>query len=72
MGVRKLPQKNNYNDFDITTLVGGLFFTLILHQLLPVFLSSIAYEKENRIREMMKMVRQPISAIHPFNEEEVY
>lgn len=62
VGIKKLPQKDDYNEFDITSLVGGLFFALILHQLLPVFLSSLAYEKENRIREMMKMMglRMPI------------
>jgi hypothetical protein len=42
VGVRKLPQEDDYNEFDITTLVGGLFFSLILHQLLPLYLSVCA------------------------------
>jgi hypothetical protein len=45
VGIKKLPQKDDYNDFDITTLVGGLFFALILHQLLPVFLSVLHFSK---------------------------
>jgi hypothetical protein len=43
VGIKKLPQKDDYNEFDITSLVGGLFFALILHQLLPVFLSVLHF-----------------------------
>lgn len=39
VGVKKMPQTDQANKFDISTLVGGLFYTLILHQVLPVVLS---------------------------------
>lgn len=34
---------------------GTLTYMLILHQLLPVFLTNIAAEKESKIKELMKM-----------------
>jgi len=39
VGVRTLPSREVKSSFDVINLVGGLFFTLILHQLLPVFIS---------------------------------
>ena len=46
---------------DIIALGGTFAFTLILHQLLPVFMTSIVTEKESKIRELMKMTGLKLS-----------
>jgi hypothetical protein len=75
-----MPRKGQDEPFDISGLVGALFYVFMLHMLLPVFTSvlndvtshidnvvthfalwqTIVFEKEKRIREMMKMVRSAI------------
>eukprot|EP01087_Luapelamoeba_hula_P007099 TRINITY_DN1722_c0_g1_i1.p1 TRINITY_DN1722_c0_g1~~TRINITY_DN1722_c0_g1_i1.p1 ORF type:complete len:950 (+),score=149.32 TRINITY_DN1722_c0_g1_i1:132-2981(+) len=55
-GVQAIPNKGDDREFDLASLVGPLLYSLILHQLLPVFLGAIVYEKEHRLREMMKMM----------------
>lgn len=40
----------------IIDLVGGFFFPFVLFMLMPIIMSLIMYEKENRLREIMKMM----------------
>jgi len=41
--------------FDFGSLLGPLFFSWLLQLLLPVMLYQLVYEKEKRLRTMMKM-----------------
>ena len=55
-GTKFFPTQEESTDFDIATLMGSFFYMLILQQLLPVFLQTLVYEKEQRLREYMKMM----------------
>jgi len=55
-GTKFFPTQEETTDFDIATLMGSFFYMLILQQLLPVFLQVLVYEKEQRLREYMKMM----------------
>jgi len=55
-GTKFFPTQKDTTDFDIATLMGSFFYMLILQQLLPVFLQLLVYEKEQRLREYMKMM----------------
>jgi len=55
-GTKFFPTQEETTDFDIATLMGSFFYMLILQQLLPVFLQTLVYEKEGRLREYMKMM----------------
>lgn len=37
VGIQQMPRKDQDTPFDISGLVGGMFYTFILHMLLPVF-----------------------------------
>ncbi|KAL6073551.1 ABC transporter, ATPbinding domain containing protein [Balamuthia mandrillaris] len=56
IGIKNIPRDDDETTIDLASLAGSFFYALILHQLLPVFLSAIAYEKEHRLREIMKMM----------------
>ncbi|MED6196532.1 hypothetical protein PIB30_048382 [Stylosanthes scabra] len=49
------PASPETGRIDITTLLGGLFYTWVILQLFPVILISLVYEKQHNIRIMMKM-----------------
>jgi hypothetical protein len=69
-GIKTFPthKDNNGDQIDIISLydlrcyqtnnrsAGNIFYILILHQLLPVFLANIASEKELKIKEMTSMM----------------
>ena len=42
--------------FSIVDAVSGFFFPFVLFTLMPIVMSLIMYEKENRLREIMKMM----------------
>ncbi|KAI5329985.1 hypothetical protein L3X38_029382 [Prunus dulcis] len=53
--VKEMPKSRSVNKMDFASLAGTIFFTWIVLQLFPVVLTAIVYEKEQRLRIMMKM-----------------
>jgi ABC-type multidrug transport system ATPase subunit len=53
---------NPLSTFSIVDVVGGLFFPFVLFAVMPIVVSMIMYEKENRLREIMKMMGLKLSA----------
>jgi len=51
-GLRLFPQREDSLEFDLISLAGPFFYTIILHLLFPVFVSNLVSEKENRVREL--------------------
>ena len=44
------------NGVSILDLLGGLFYPFILFMLMPIVMGMIVYEKEHRLRVIMKMM----------------
>ena len=55
VGTMAMPKPASKLELDIASLIGVLFYTWMLQLLLPVMLSTLVSEKENRLRNMMKM-----------------
>ncbi|KAK7292227.1 hypothetical protein RIF29_08003 [Crotalaria pallida] len=53
--VKEMPKSETKYRIDIASLMGGLFFTWVILQLFPVALTSLVYEKQQKLRIMMKM-----------------
>ncbi|KAJ8771888.1 hypothetical protein K2173_027065 [Erythroxylum novogranatense] len=53
--VKEMPQPASELRLDIASLIGTLFFTWVVLQLFPVVLTSVVYEKQKKLRIMMKM-----------------
>ncbi|KAK7304601.1 hypothetical protein VNO77_42484 [Canavalia gladiata] len=53
--VKEMPKPETPLKFDLASLLGGLFFTWVILQLFPVVLTSLVYEKQQKLRIMMKM-----------------
>ncbi|KAL5544420.1 hypothetical protein UlMin_008204 [Ulmus minor] len=53
--VKEMPKAENRLRLDLSSLLGTLFFTWVIIQLFPVVLQSLVYEKQQRLRIMMKM-----------------
>ncbi|KAM7268528.1 hypothetical protein ACFE04_010694 [Oxalis oulophora] len=53
--VKEMPKYESHFRVDISSIVGTLFFTWVVLQLLPVVVQSLVYEKQQRLRIMMKM-----------------
>ncbi|KAK4568290.1 hypothetical protein RGQ29_003890 [Quercus rubra] len=53
--VKDMHQRTAIPNLDIASLVGPLFFTWVVLQLFPVALKSLVYEKQQKLRIMMKM-----------------
>ncbi|KAL3513214.1 hypothetical protein ACH5RR_025931 [Cinchona calisaya] len=53
--VKEMPKPETELRLDFSSLLGPLFFTWVILQLFPVVLSSLVYEKQQRLRIMMKM-----------------
>ncbi|XP_047149989.1 ABC transporter A family member 7-like isoform X2 [Vigna umbellata] len=53
--VKEMPKPSTPIKFDLASLLGGLFFTWVILQLFPIALTSLVYEKQQRLRIMMKM-----------------
>ncbi|KAM7264294.1 hypothetical protein ACFE04_001977 [Oxalis oulophora] len=52
---KEMPKALTLTNPDITSQMGPLFFTWIILQLFPVVLQSLVYEKQQKLRIMMKM-----------------
>ncbi|XP_010550621.1 PREDICTED: ABC transporter A family member 7 [Tarenaya hassleriana] len=53
--VKEMPKSETKLRLDIATLIGPLFFTWVVLLLFPVILTSLVYEKQQRLRIIMKM-----------------
>lgn len=53
--VKEMPKPETKISIDLSSLLGTLFFTWVILQLFPVILTSLVYEKQQRLRIMMKM-----------------
>ncbi|KAK6123286.1 hypothetical protein DH2020_042963 [Rehmannia glutinosa] len=53
--VKEMPKPETRVRMDLSSLLGPLFFTWVIIQLFPVVLISLVYEKQHRLRIMMKM-----------------
>ncbi|XP_022159341.1 ABC transporter A family member 7-like [Momordica charantia] len=50
-----MPKQASKLKLDLSSLLGTLFFTWVVLQLFPVVLTSLVYEKQQKLRIMMKM-----------------
>ncbi|GFH22555.1 ABC transporter domain-containing protein, partial [Haematococcus lacustris] len=55
LGVMSMPKLKTKLTLDFSSLLGPLFFTWVVQLLLPTILQQLVYEKEKRLRMMMKM-----------------
>ncbi|OMO98253.1 ABC transporter-like protein [Corchorus olitorius] len=53
--VKEMPKPETKLKIDLSSLLGTLFFTWVILQLFPVVLTSLVYEKQQKLRVMMKM-----------------
>ncbi|VVB04503.1 unnamed protein product [Arabis nemorensis] len=53
--VKEMPKLETTLHVDVASLTGPLFFTWVILLLFPVILSSLVYEKQKRLRIIMKM-----------------
>nr|AIU41627.1 ABC transporter family protein [Hevea brasiliensis] len=53
--VKEMPKAASKINVDLASLLGTLFFTWVILQLFPVVLTSLVYEKQQKLRIMMKM-----------------
>nr|GMC74269.1 ABC transporter A family member 7-like [Ipomoea batatas] len=53
--VKEMPKPETRIRLDFASLLGPLFFTWVVIQLFPVVLTSLVYEKQQRLRIIMKM-----------------
>ncbi|CAL5362178.1 unnamed protein product [Camellia sinensis] len=53
--VKEMPKPETQLRLDFASLLGPLVFTWVIIQLFPVILTSLVYEKQQKLRIMMKM-----------------
>ncbi|CAL5374698.1 unnamed protein product [Camellia sinensis] len=53
--VKEMPKPETQVKIDLASVLGPLFFTWVILQLFPVILTSLVYEKQQKLRIMMKM-----------------
>ncbi|XP_062196627.1 ABC transporter A family member 7-like [Phragmites australis] len=53
--VKEMPKVGTKQKFDLSSLLGALFFTWIVELLFPVLLTYLVYEKQQKLKIMMKM-----------------
>ncbi|CAH9092540.1 unnamed protein product [Cuscuta europaea] len=53
--VKEMPKPETRVRLDFASLLGPLFFTWVVVQLFPVVLTSLVYEKQQKLRIIMKM-----------------
>ncbi|KAK3121636.1 hypothetical protein QOZ80_8BG0657760 [Eleusine coracana subsp. coracana] len=53
--VKEMPKVATKQKVDLSSLLGALFFTWIVELLFPVILTYIVYEKQQKLKIMMKM-----------------
>jgi len=53
--LKEMPKPETKMTMDLTPLLDPLFFTWVVQLLLPVTVTLLVYEKEHKLRLMMKM-----------------
>ncbi|KAJ0106578.1 hypothetical protein Patl1_17829 [Pistacia atlantica] len=53
--VKEMPKTETQQMVDLSSIIGTLFFTWVVLQLFPVVLTALVYEKQQKLRIMMKM-----------------
>ncbi|KAH1117721.1 hypothetical protein AAZX31_17G095600 [Glycine max] len=53
--VKEMPKPETSFNLELSSLLGTMFFTWVILQLFPVVLTSLVYEKQQKLRIMMKM-----------------
>ncbi|KAJ0048615.1 hypothetical protein Pint_15237 [Pistacia integerrima] len=53
--VKEMPKTETQLRVDLSSIIGTLFFTWVVLQLFPVVLTALVYEKQQKLRIMMKM-----------------
>ncbi|KAJ0988058.1 hypothetical protein J5N97_006414 [Dioscorea zingiberensis] len=53
--VKEMPKVATQLSFDFSSLLGALFFKWVIELLFPVILTYLVYEKQHKLRIMMKM-----------------
>ncbi|XP_076893261.1 ABC transporter A family member 7-like [Bidens hawaiensis] len=53
--VKEMPKPETEIRLDFSSLLGPLFFTWVILQLFPIVLTGLVYEKQQKLRIMMKM-----------------
>ncbi|XP_064955602.1 ABC transporter A family member 7-like [Musa acuminata AAA Group] len=53
--LKEMPKTGTQLRFDISSLLGALFFTWIIELLFPVILTYLVYERQQKLKIMMKM-----------------
>eukprot|EP00741_Cyanophora_paradoxa_P000094 tig00000057_g90.t1 len=61
IGTKDYPSNPTPNEFDLVSLIGPFIYIYIFQLMFPVALGGIVYEKEQRLREVMKMVRPQLT-----------
>lgn len=56
LGTRDYPSPETENGFDLISLIGPVFYIFIFQLSFPVILGNLVYEKEYKLREIMKMM----------------
>jgi len=56
LGTKNFPTPQTENNFDIISLVGPIVYIYIFNLLFPVILAGLVFEKENKLREIMRMM----------------
>jgi hypothetical protein len=55
LGLKDMPRNESSPYTDVSVVVGPLMFLWLVQLLMPLSLSAIVYEKEKRLRPMMRM-----------------
>ncbi|KAJ0049063.1 hypothetical protein Pint_15240 [Pistacia integerrima] len=53
--VKEMPKTETQQMVDLSSIIGTLFYTWVVLQLFPVVLTALVYEKQQKLRIMMKM-----------------
>jgi len=67
MGIREMPKIGTFLTLDIGSALGPFFFTLAFNILFPTIVVSLVYEKEVKLRVMMRMMGLGTSAYWVIN-----
>jgi len=67
MGIKEMPKIATFLSLDFGSLIGPFFFTLAFNLLFPTIVVSLVYEKEMKLRMMMRMMGLGTSAYWAIN-----
>ena len=56
LGTTDYPKGEKVNDFDLISLFGSNLYIYVFQLMMPLTLAGVVYEKELKLREIMKMM----------------